>query len=67
VAQTPVSASSFTDSERRSLEAVQREFRDWSAKRLSAHSHDEEGYKATVSGELISYRYASVLNAWPQS
>lgn len=51
----------FTKSELRILASVDERFGNFTAKKISDFSHEEEGYKATESGELISFEYASSL------
>lgn len=51
----------FTKTELRILASVDEFFSKFTARKISDYSHEEEGYKATESGELISFEYASSL------
>jgi len=48
----------FSRSEREVLEFVEKTFGGFTATRISELSHEVEGYKKTVDGEVISYEYA---------
>jgi hypothetical protein len=51
----------FSDSELKVLSTVKEYFKDFSAKKITDFSHDEEAYKKTASGDIISYEYAIEL------
>ena len=51
----------FSDSELKTLIAVRETFQSYSSRMISKLSHDEAGYEATQTGDLISYRYAEQL------
>jgi len=53
--------SSFSKDETRCLEKVYEKFKNFTSKKISEFSHDEEGYKRTGNGEIISYEYAKHL------
>lgn len=50
--------SLFSDSEIKILATVRERFREFSSRRIMEYSHDEAGYKETVPGQFISYKYA---------
>lgn len=52
----------FSDSELKILATVKENFKDFNAKKITDFSHDEKAYKETVSGDIISYEYASDLS-----
>jgi putative zinc finger/helix-turn-helix YgiT family protein len=54
--------SIFSPSELRVLATVKEVFQDFSAKKISDVSHNEQGYRETDSAQLISYGYASQLS-----
>jgi putative zinc finger/helix-turn-helix YgiT family protein len=51
----------FSDTELRMLMDIKERFKNISASAISRLSHEEAGYKATETGELISYRFAEQL------
>lgn len=53
--------SLFSDSELKILASVKEYFKDFSAGRITKVSHEEQGYKDTGNGEIISYKYATQL------
>jgi len=53
--------SLFSDSELKILATVKEHFKDFTAKKITDFSHDEEAYKKTAPGDIISYEYASNL------
>lgn len=57
--------SLFSDSEIKILATVRERFREFSSRRIMEYSHDEAGYKETVPGRFISYRYAERLKDTP--
>ncbi len=52
----------FADSELESLLRVKRYFEDYGAGMISQYSHQEEAYRNTLPGQLISYEYAATLS-----
>lgn len=54
--------SYFTKEERRVIDFVVDHFSRYTSKKITDASHNEDGYKETNSGDLISYRYASKLS-----
>lgn len=52
----------FTDDERAVLEFVAKKFEAMPSKALSDQSHDEDAYKGTETGEIISYDTALTLS-----
>ena len=52
----------FSDSEIKILATVREKFRGFTSRRIMEYSHDEAGYKETVPGQFISYRYAEKIN-----
>ena len=53
--------SIFSDSELQTLLEVKKHFKNFSAKKISDFSHDEEGYIHTKNSDSISYLYAKEL------
>jgi len=53
--------SLFSNSELKILATVKEYFKDFTAKRITDFSHDEEAYKETAPGDIISYEYANEL------
>jgi len=53
--------SLFSDSELKVLLTVKEHFKDFTAKKITEFSHDEKGYRETLTGKLISYKYADKL------
>ncbi|MBM4339648.1 MAG: DUF4065 domain-containing protein [Deltaproteobacteria bacterium] len=53
--------SLFSDSELKILATVKEYFKEFNAKRITDFSHDEEAYKKTKHGDIISYEHASDL------
>lgn len=53
--------SLFSESELKILASVKEHFKRFAAKTITDFSHEEEGYKETSDGRLISYKYASKL------
>ena len=53
----------FSDGELRVLATIKARFKDATATEMSALSHEEEGYKHTDTGKIISYQYAKDLIA----
>jgi putative zinc finger/helix-turn-helix YgiT family protein len=53
--------SEFPAAELATLATVKDKFQNFSARQIREFSHEEEGYKQTRSGELISYVYAREL------
>lgn len=51
----------FSDSELKILSSVKEYFKDFTATKITEFSHEEEGYKETGTGEMISYKYAERL------
>ena len=51
----------FSTSELKILASVKEHFSSFNAKDVTEFSHDEQGYKETVTGQLISYNYAKAL------
>jgi putative zinc finger/helix-turn-helix YgiT family protein len=51
----------FSDSEIKILATVREKFRGFSSRRIMEYSHNETGYKETVSGQFISYKYAGQM------
>jgi putative zinc finger/helix-turn-helix YgiT family protein len=51
----------FVNSELKILATVKEYFQDFNAKAISEFSHEEQGYRETPTGKLISYEYAEVL------
>jgi len=52
---------SFSETELKILTDVKEYFKDFTAKRITDFSHEENGYKETPNGRLISYKYANEL------
>ena len=50
--------ASFSDEEMMMLQRVSKKFAGYTAKAISEHSHQEEGYKNTAKGDEISFAYA---------
>jgi putative zinc finger/helix-turn-helix YgiT family protein len=53
--------NNFTDSEIKILATVRERFKEFSSRKIMEYSHNEAGYKETVQGQFISYRYADSL------
>lgn len=53
--------SLFSDSELKILATVKEIFKDFNAGRITRFSHEEQGYKDTSTGDIISYAYARNL------
>lgn len=53
--------SVFSDDELRCLEKVYDSFKGFTSGKISEYSHDEEGYKNTQDGDIISYEWAKSL------
>lgn len=53
--------SAFSTSELAALAFVKDKFQKYSARQIREFSHLEKGYQDTKDGEIISYRYAQVL------
>jgi putative zinc finger/helix-turn-helix YgiT family protein len=53
--------SLFTDTERECLEKVAGFFKGMGAKAISDYSHQEEGWRKTQKGEILSYEWAKTL------
>lgn len=53
--------SSFSISELATLALIKNKFQNYTAKQIRDFSHQEEGYRNTKDGEIISYEYASSL------
>lgn len=53
--------SIFSESELKILASVKEFFENSTASAVTKLSHDEEGYKDTANGEIISYKYATKL------
>ncbi|MEW6376627.1 MAG: type II TA system antitoxin MqsA family protein [Thermodesulfobacteriota bacterium] len=53
--------SLFSDSELKILATVKEHFKDFNVKKITDFSHDEEAYKKTAPGDIISYEYANEL------
>lgn len=51
----------FLEGELRVLATIKERFKDATATEISALSHEEEGYKHTETGKIISYQYAKSL------
>jgi hypothetical protein len=51
----------FSDSEIKILATVREKFRGFTSRRIMEFSHDEVGYKGTVPGQFISYKYAAEM------
>lgn len=51
----------FSTSELKILASVKEYFADFTAKKIADFSHEEQGYKETENGRLISYNYAKEL------
>lgn len=62
VGNTPADLSIFSPSELRVLAAVKEVFQNYSAKKISDISHNEQGYQETETSQLISYDFASQLS-----
>ena len=54
--------SLFSASELRIMASVQEDFSNYTATKITNFSHEENAFKATENGELISYSYANELN-----
>jgi len=54
--------SLFSDSELKILSTVKEYFKDFNSKKITDFSHDEEAYKKTAPGDIMSYDYARDLN-----
>ena len=52
----------FEQTELTALVQTQEFFKEYTASNIRDFSHDEEAYKATVDGEIISYEFAQRLN-----
>jgi putative zinc finger/helix-turn-helix YgiT family protein len=53
--------SLFTDSELKTMLEIKEHFQRYSAKAIREFSHEENGYKNTKNGEVISYEFADEL------
>jgi putative zinc finger/helix-turn-helix YgiT family protein len=53
--------SVFSESDLEILILVKKNFSDYTARKIRDFSHDEKGYKETLNGELISYKYGDDL------
>jgi putative zinc finger/helix-turn-helix YgiT family protein len=53
--------SLFSDSEIKILATVREKFRGFTSRRIMEYSHNETGYKTTVPGQFISYKYAGEM------
>ena len=53
--------SIFSESELKILASVKEYFNDFNAGAITKFSHDEDGYKETSDGDIISYKYATKL------
>ncbi len=53
--------SIFSESELKILASVKEYFKDFFANKITKFSHEEEGYKETDDGKIISYKYAAKL------
>jgi putative zinc finger/helix-turn-helix YgiT family protein len=53
--------STFKDSELKILTEVKEFFKDYNARQIKLFSHEEQGYRETKVGQLISYDFARVL------
>lgn len=53
--------SLFSDSELKILATVKEFFKDFNAGGITRFSHEEQGYKDTATGDIISYKYALQL------
>jgi hypothetical protein len=62
ISDTPPDLSVMTPSELRVLATVKEVFQDFSAKKISDYSHQEEAYQEVETGRLIPYSYASQLS-----
>ena len=51
----------FSEGELRILASIQERFKDSTATEITVYSHEEEGYKKTETGKIISYQYAKDL------
>jgi putative zinc finger/helix-turn-helix YgiT family protein len=51
----------FSESELRILATIKEHFKNYNSTEISSFSHGEKGYKGTLQGKIISYRYASQL------
>lgn len=61
VARAPVSPTMFSPSELRVLATVKERLQHQSAAALTAMSHQEEGFRQTRDGQLISYEHARAI------
>jgi putative zinc finger/helix-turn-helix YgiT family protein len=61
VAKREPNLNVFSDTELHILSLVKEFFKDFNATEMSKYSHEEEGYKDTETGQLISYAYAESL------
>lgn len=53
--------SIFSEEELMTLASVKKDFKGWTAKRITDFSHDEKGYIETLNNKPISYDYAEGL------
>jgi len=61
VAAIPPDMNVFSQSELRTLVTVNERFKDFTATEIREFSHEEEAYKSTVDGQIISYALADTL------
>lgn len=54
--------SLFTDDEIKTMEYVENYFKHYGSKKISEFSHEEDAWKNTEPGEIISYDYADTLH-----
>ena len=52
----------LSDEEIEVLTRIYEKFKDFGSKEISNYSHKETGYKATKTGQIISYAYAKDIN-----
>jgi hypothetical protein len=53
----------LSDKEIEVLTRVYEKFKNFGSAEISNYSHNETGYKATKSGQIISYAYAADINS----